>query len=205
MPEGEADRMRNNLVVAALALGLAAMAAACSEPPKTEVDAVKATLDEAAVAGAREFAVESFKAAEDARATLDAELQAQEGKWFPSYTRAAELAAAAKTAADKAVGDATAGKEKARADATAAIEQARTVLAETQVLLDKAPKGKGTAADIEAMKTDLLTAGTTISEAEAALAGENFLQALAKAEAAQSIAGTVKTAVEAAVAAKGKR
>ena len=205
MPEGEAHRMRKNVVVAVLALGLASMAAACSEPPRTEIDAVKATLEEAATAGAREYAVESFKAAEDARAALDAELGAQEGKWFPSYTRAAELAAAAKTAADKAVGDATAGKEKAKADATAAIEQARAVLAEAQVLLDKAPRGKGTAADREAMKTDLQTAGTTISEAEAALDGGNFHQALAKAEAAQSAATAVKTAVEAALAARGKR
>jgi len=47
-----------------------------------------------------------LKAAQDARAALDAELMAQEGKWFKSYDKTRELAAAAKAAGDKASADA---------------------------------------------------------------------------------------------------
>ena len=54
------------------------------------------------------------------------------------------------------------------------------------------------------MKTDLATAGTTITEAEGALTAGRFLDAKAKAEAAKTAATTVKTAVEAAMAAKKK-
>ena len=52
----------------------------------------------------------SLKAAQDARAALDAELAAQEAKWFKSYDRTRELAVAAKAAGDKAAADALAAK-----------------------------------------------------------------------------------------------
>jgi len=197
--------MRKNLwMVLGLAVAATFMLTACAAPPKVEIDAAKAALDSAATAGATEYAPDALKAAEDAQAALDAELKAQEGKWFPSYTKATELATAAKSAGEKAVADAAAGKEKAKADATTAIEEAKGLLAEAQALLDKAPKGKGTAADIEAMKTDLTNAGATIAEAETSLGGARFLDAKAKAEAAKTAAMTVKTAVETAMAAKGK-
>ena len=66
-----------------------------------------------------------MKAAEDAQSALDAELKAQDGKWFKSYDKAKELALAAKAAGDKAAADAAAGKEKAKADATQAIATPR--------------------------------------------------------------------------------
>jgi len=196
--------MRKNLVVVALALGLAVFATACSSPPQPAIDAAKAALDQAASAGASEYAVASLKAAQDAQAALEAELKAQEGKWFASYTKTAELAAAATTAAEQAVADANAGKERAKAEATAAIEGVKALLTETGDLLAKAPKGKGTAADIEAMKTDLTNAGSAIAEAESSLGNARFLDALAKAEAARATIQTVKTAIETAMAAKGK-
>jgi len=60
--------------------------------------------------------------AQEARAALDAELAAQQARWFKSYDRAKELAIAAKAAGDKAAADAVAAREKA--DAVAAKEVA---------------------------------------------------------------------------------
>lgn len=194
--------MRANVKMCVVVLGLAVAAAGCGAPPKADIDAAKAALDQATAAGAGEYAAQSLKAAQDAQAALDAELKAQEGKWFASYDKAKELAAAAKAAGEKAVADASAGKQQAKADATAAIDEAKSLLTEAQGLLDKAPKGKGSAADIEAMKGDLATAGTAITDAEAALTAERFVDAKAKAESAKATATTVKTAVEAAMAAR---
>ena len=193
--------MRAKVAMSVVVLGLV-VAAGCASPPKADVDAAKVALEQAATAGAGQYAAESLKAAQDAQAALDAELKAQEGKWFASYDKAKELAAAAKAAGEKAVADASAGKQQAKADATAAIDEAKSLLTEAQGLLDKAPKGKGSAADIEAMKGDLATAGTAITEAEAAVSAERFVEAKAKAESAKAAATTVKTAVEAAMAAK---
>jgi len=99
----------------AIALGLAFAAAGCASPPTAEVDAAKAALDRAAADGADQYAADSLKAAQDAKAALDAELKAQEAKMVKSYDKTRELATAAKAAADKAAADAVAGKEKAEA------------------------------------------------------------------------------------------
>jgi len=194
--------MRSKLGWWVLVLGLAVQVAGCGSAPQADIDAAKAAVDQAVTAGAGEYASDALRAAQDAQAALDAELKAQEGKWFKSYTKATELAAAAKTAGESAVASAASGKEKAKADATAVIAEAKTGLAEAEALLAKAPKGKGSAADIEAMKTDLANAATAITDAETSLGGERFLDAKAKAESAKNAAMTVKTAVEAAMAAK---
>jgi hypothetical protein len=194
--------MRARFGVLALVVGLAITAVGCGAPPTADIDAAKTAITTAATAGAGDYAAASLKAAEDAQAALDAELKAQEGKWFKSYDKAKQLAADVKTAGEKAAADAATGKEKAKADATRAIEDAKAAVTESEGLLAKAPKGKGSAADIAAMKTDLTTAATAITEAEAALGNAKFLDAKAKAESAKSAATTVKDAVEAAKAAK---
>ena len=86
------------------------------------MDAAKAAVDKAAADRADQYAAASLKAAQDARAALDVELKAQEGKWVKSYDKSRELAVAAKAAGDKAAADAVAGK--AAADAAAAKEKA---------------------------------------------------------------------------------
>ncbi len=124
--------MRVNVRFWAIALGLAITVTGCASPPNADVDAAKAALDRADTDRAGQYAAESLKAAQDARAALDAELKAQEGNWFKSYDKTKELAVAAKAAGDKAAVDAIAGKEKAdavaikeKADAAAARAKAR--------------------------------------------------------------------------------
>jgi len=122
----------------AVAFALALMATGCASPPNTDVDAAKAAIDKAATQGADRYAAESLKAAQDARAALDAELKVQDDKWVKSYDKAKELAVAAKNAGDKAAADAAAGKEKAdaiaaKARADAAAAKARAAIAPVRV------------------------------------------------------------------------
>jgi TonB family protein len=123
--------MRTIVRFRAIALGLTVTVAGCASPPNADVDAAKAAVDKADAERAGQYAPESLKAAQDARAALDVELKAQEGKWLKSYDKTKELAAAAKAAGDKAAADAVAGKEKAdavaakQADAAAARAKAR--------------------------------------------------------------------------------
>lgn len=86
--------------------------AACGAPPTAEMEAARQSLASASSAGADKYAAESFKAAQAAQAALDAELKAQDEKWVKSYDRARELAAAAKSAADKAATEAASGRER---------------------------------------------------------------------------------------------
>ena len=117
----------------AIALGLAITVTGCAAPPTTDVEAAKAALDTAATDRAGQYAAESLKTAQDARAALDAELKAQEGKWFKSYDKTKELAIAAKAAGDKAAADAVAGKEKADAVATKAKADAAAARAKAEI------------------------------------------------------------------------
>jgi protein TonB len=108
----------------AIALGLALTVTGCAAPPAADVDAARAAVDKAVTDRADQYAAESLKVANEARAALDAELTAQEGKWFKSYDRTKELAIAAKAAGDKAAADAVAAKEKADAAAAKALADA---------------------------------------------------------------------------------
>ena len=114
--------MRTTVRFLAMTLALAITAAGCAAPPTADIDAAKSAVDKAVTDGAGQYAADALKAAEEARAALDAELKAQEGKWFKSYDKARELAIAAKAAGEKAAADATAAK--AKADAAAAQEKA---------------------------------------------------------------------------------
>jgi TonB family protein len=124
----------------AIVLSLAITGTGCASPPNADVDAAKAAVDKAATDGAGQYAPESLKAAQDAQAALEVELKVQEDKWFKSYDKTKELAAAAKAAGDKAAADAVAGK--AKADAVAAKAKADAA-ARTKAKLAAVRIGRG--------------------------------------------------------------
>jgi protein TonB len=107
--------MRTTVRFLAVTLALAITAAGCGAPPTADIDAAKAAVDKAVADGGGQYAAEAIRAAQDAQAALDAELAAQDAKWFKSYDKAKELAAAAKAAGEKAAADALAAKEQAEA------------------------------------------------------------------------------------------
>jgi TonB family protein len=117
----------------AIAVVLALTAAGCASPPSADVDAAKAAVDKAVTAGADQYAADSLKAARDASAVLDTELAAQQGKWFKSYEKTKELAAAAQAAGDKAAADAVAGKAASDAAAAKAAAEAAAARAKPRV------------------------------------------------------------------------
>jgi hypothetical protein len=192
------------LSVMSAALGVALLTFACASEPKQAVDAAKAALEAARTAGAADYAPEAFAAAETAMASLDAEIKAQSEKFAltRSYTKATELAAAATKAAEAATADAATGKEKMKAEATALIDEVKTAVTTTKELLAKAPKGKGSAADIEAMKTDVAGIESSLADVDAAMAAGRFKDAKVKAEAAKQGLDKIAADVQAAMAAK---
>src|SRR5262245_61843179 len=101
--------MRGIFILRALVLGFAITITSCASPPTADVDAAKAAVDKAGGDRAGQYAAASFKAAQEAQANLDAELKLQQDKWFKSYDKTKELAAAAKAAGDKASADAVVG------------------------------------------------------------------------------------------------
>ena len=178
----------------------------CAKPPQADIDAANAALSAARSAEAGEYAADSLRAAEDAIAKVNGELKVQEEKFalFRSYKQTATLVADAKAAGEKATADAKAGKQRAMQEATDAISQAKAALTEGKEMLTKAPRGKGTQADLQQLEADLAGAETTVADADAAFASERYKDAKAKAGSAMSTIGSVKSAVEQAIAARQK-
>lgn len=202
------DRVRRGLRSAKLLLPLLSLLilvmAGCAKPPQVDIDAAKAAIDGAVAAEAKDYAGSSLQAANDAWATLQTELTAQESKFalFRSYKKAKEMAAAAKAAGEKATADANAQKEKVKAECQTMMTGAQTAIDEAKALLEKAPKGKGEKEAIEALKAELTGAETSLADANAAFSSGKFLQARSKLQAVMNAANDVKTQVQAAIDAK---
>ena len=189
---------------ALVALVAALSITACAKPPAEAISAAEQAQQAAVAAGADEYSPEAMNAVTEAKAALDAEIAAQGEKMSltRSYKHAEELAAAYKTAADQAATAAVAAKEQAKNEATQLITDGRMALDEATAMLASAPRGKGSRADLAAMQADLEAAGTSLTDAEASLAGGMFLDARSKATSAMEAIQRVKDAVTQARAAR---
>ena len=193
--------MRNKSVVTGLLVLTVLGLAACSKPPEQAMQAGSAALEQAKAAGAETYAADALQVAQDALNRADAEKKAQDEKFvlFRSYKSSEEMYNQAKAELDAATQAAAAGKEQAKAEAMTAVDDAKAALAAANDALGKAPKSKDTKADLELWANDLGTYATTVTEAETAIASEDYLGAKAKAESVTAKAGEITTSIEAAI------
>jgi colicin import membrane protein len=193
--------VRNKSVVTGLLVLTVLGMAACSKPPEQAMQAGSAALEEAKAAGAETYAPDALQAAQDALNRAEAEKKAQDEKFvlFRSYKSSEEMYAQAKVELDAATQAAAAGKELAKADATAAIEAAKAALASANEALAAAPKSKDSKADLELWANDLSTYATTVTEAEAAIASEDYLGAKSQAESVTAKATEISASIQAAI------
>lgn len=202
--------MRINWIVCAMVVA-ALFATGCSKAPQADIDAAKAAMEQAALAEADVYAAGQYAAAEDAMKRLEAELTLQEEKssLFRRYGTATELATEVKTASAAAAEAAVTGKEQVQAEAMDTIASTRELLTEVQGILAKAPTGKGTQADLAAMKADLEGVQIALDEADAAFAAGAYMDAQTGATAARDVLEQVQAdiaaAIEARRAARAKR
>jgi hypothetical protein len=158
------------------------VAIGCAKAPEQEMQQTQTAVKAAETAGAETYASDSYAKAQETYRQAEAEIQAQSEKTFKSYDKAKELLAQAETEAEQAATDAAAGKERMQGEAEAAIAQARTALDAAAQAVSVAPASKDAKADLEAMMADLDTLRGLLTEAETALAAEDFAGAKAKAE-----------------------
>jgi len=179
--------MKNSLLAITLIIGCGLLFAACASAPTAEITATKAAVAAAQTDDVRTYAGDSLKAAEDEMSKALAEVQTQDGKFFISrdYKQASTMLKSAKDLAEKAVSDAQANKVKAKSDAEAALAALPQSIEEAKKALAKAPRGKDTKADLEAMQNDLKVAEEALTEANTAMSNGQYKDALTKAESAK--------------------
>jgi hypothetical protein len=165
-------------ITVALTAGALLALAACAQAPQQAIDAANQALDKAKAAGAEEYAPEAWQLAQDSLKSATTEVQAQADKFalFRSYDQASQLLDKATKAADAAASEAASAKEEAKKRAEAAIQEAQAALQAVQAALEKAPKGKGTEADLMAMKAEVETMTASLAKAQEAFNAGKYLQ-----------------------------
>jgi tRNA U34 5-carboxymethylaminomethyl modifying GTPase MnmE/TrmE len=188
--------MKSTLKFLAVIMVTVFLLVGCAKMPTEEINAAKASIDAVMADGAQKFAAEDAKKLNDSMQAVQDEIKVQDGKTFKSYDKTKELLA--KVTADAAALKAAlpAKKEEAKKNAMAAEEAAKAAVAEAKALLTKAPKGKGSKADIEALKADLKGIEDSLAEITTANASEDYLVAVEKSNAIKDKAAAVSEQIK---------
>ena len=192
------------LLVAVLALSVFMLG--CAKQPEQEINNAKTALDSAIQEGAEKYAKEEAKLLNDDLTAALEEVKMQDEKFFKNYDKAKEMLAGVQAKAESLKAEIPARKEKAKNDAQAALDAAKTAIADTNALLAKAPRGKGTRADIEALKADAAGLEESIKEVETLMTSEEYVAAADKANSIKDKASEVASQITAALEkVKGKK
>jgi hypothetical protein len=159
---------------------LLALFVACASAPEDRVASALQALIEARQAEAEVYADDQFQEAIEAFEAAQAEIEAENQKWFFSrdYSQAESLLERAGGAAREAAQTAPTRKQQVKSEADNALLEARTAVETAQQELETAPRGKGTRADLEALNNDLLEVESTLTEAQESLKEEAYPEAL---------------------------
>jgi hypothetical protein len=181
--------------------------AGCAKQPTDDMNAAQKALEDLKAAGGEKYIPEESKKVADTLAAAQEEIKTQDGKFFltRNYDKAKQMLAQAIADSEKVKGDVAAKKEEAKTNALAAQEAATASVKEAAALLAKAPMGKGSRADIEALKGDLKGLEDGLPELQQLIGQEDYLAVIDKAKAIQEKADAVSNQVkEAMQKVKGK-
>ena len=131
------------------------------------------------------------------------------GKLFKSNQEAKDLLTQIKLEEESLKEIVTTRKEEAKNIAVTALEEVKTLVTEAKTLVENAPTGKDSHAEIEAFKADLAAIDEAVSHAQEQIDAENFIGTKEAcpgiAEKVTSVSEQIKTAIEKISAQKGKK
>jgi len=180
---------RARLVV--IGLVVLAFLVGCASKPTKEIEDTTAAVKAVIAEGLEKYAPEDAKKLNDALAAVNEELKVQDGKTFKSYDKTKQMLADLSKMAAEMKAALPAKKEAAKQAAVAAVDAAKAATEEAKKLLAKAPKGKGTAADIEALRGDVKGIDDAFAEIQGLIDQEDFAAAVTKADAVKEKAAAV--------------
>jgi hypothetical protein len=182
--------------------------AGCAKQPTEDINAAQKAVEAAKAAGGEKYIPEDTKKVDDNLAAALNEIKAQDSKFALSknYDKAKQMLAQVKADAEKVKTDVPSKKEEAKKNALAGQEAARASVKEAKALLAKAPMGKGTRADIEALKGDIKGLEDSVPELQQLIDKEDYVVAMDKAKAIKEKADGVSNQIkEAMQKVKGKK
>lgn len=180
-------------------------ASGCAQPPTEQITAAEQAVNAAQQSGAATYLADEYAKLEGTLAAIKKEVAEQETRFalFRDYSKAEQLAASAKTDADRVREQAAKKREEARTAAIDAHRAASEAVKATLDLVARAPAGKDRAA-LESIKTDAEALRASVNDVQMMIDKSDFLGAQTKAKAIQEKSQAVSHEVEAALAKIGK-
>jgi len=163
----------------------------CAKPPTQEINDSKAVVEAVTNADTNTYASEELaKLNGNLTAALD-EVKIQDDKWFSNFDKSKQMLAALKAEAENVTTVAAQRKEEAKNKAIAAQAEAMTAIDTAKALLEKAPRGKETKADIEMFKADLTGLEESLAALQPTIDEEKYSDALNSANIIKERAGAI--------------
>jgi len=191
--------MKNLTKTAVLVLAIAVVLTGCKQPTQL-INDVKAAVETVTTAGADKYAPEELKVINDDLTKALDEVAAQDKKLFKKFCPAKEMLAAVQAKVAELTAALPAKIEAAKNLAIQLQGEAQTALTEAADLLKKAPKGKGTKKDLEALQADLDGAQTMFTEIQTALDANDYIGAQDKAKTVKEKVAAIVDQINAAIA-----
>jgi hypothetical protein len=190
--------MKNLTKTLILVLTLAVVLVGCKQPT-AQIDAAKASIADVTAAGADKYAADELKAVQDSLTKAMDEITGQDKKFFKKFGTAEEMLDKVKIDAEALKAALPAKIEAVKAEAVTRQGALTTMITEVKDMLKKAPKGKGTAKDLEALTGDLTGAETEAAGIQTALDAKDYIGALNTVKAVTAKVTSVKEQIQAAI------
>ncbi len=190
--------MKNLTKSLILVLTLAVVLVGCKQPTAL-VDAAKAAVDDVIKAGADKYAPEELAGVQGSLTKAMDEIAGQDKKFFKKFGTAKEMLDKVKVDAEALKAALPAKIEAVKNEALSLQGALGTMMTEVKDMLKKAPKGKGTAKDLEALAGDLTGAETEAAGIQTALDAQDYIGALNTVKAVTAKVTSVKEQIQAAI------
>jgi hypothetical protein len=190
------------LVAILVGLVMVASVAACGKQPVAEIDSAKEAVEAAVHDGSEVYVADDFRKVNEAMTAAMEEVKVQDGKLFKNYDKANAMLAEVKSQAETVKTKAVAERDRLLHQAETDLDASRTAVGSARELLNNAPAGKGSAADIMVMKADVTGLEGTLSEIQAMVAAGDFSEASERAKAVSEKAAAISNEVQVALAKK---
>jgi hypothetical protein len=176
--------MLKRIVLVLAALSLLAVIG-CSKAPEAEMQRANSAQEAARMAEAEVYVPDLYRAAMDTLNSALALKQEQDSKFalFRSYGKSKEGFVRAEEMFANVAAEAQAEKEKVRIQVEQMLTESKALVDSVNAALAKAPRGKGSKADIELIKNDIAAVQTQLTEAEGDFAAGKFMTAKSKLDA----------------------
>lgn len=186
--------MKGKLVFNLLGMSLALLLlAGCAKPPQVEMDAAKASLEQAKAVQADLYLPGEYNAVQDSLNAALAVVEEQNAKFalFRNYKEATRMLTNTSALAGQLQQNAIARKEQVKLEVQTAYGELEAMMMKNKEMLAKAPKGKEGKAAIEAINNDLMTIEAGMPDVMNLFNTGEFLKAKDKVEALKQSATAI--------------